>query len=70
MSLGKRLREERYRLGLSQAALGAAGAVRMQAQSLYESDQRRPNSDYLAAIAAAGVDILYVITGKRSNPTD
>jgi len=66
MSFGERLREERQRLGLSQTVLGEAGSVRVQAQRLYEQNKRKPDSDYLAAIAASGVDILYVITGQRT----
>jgi len=65
MSLGIRLREERKRLGLTQDALGEIGGVRKQAQLLYEQDKFRPDSDYLAAVAASGVDVLYVITGRR-----
>jgi len=60
-----RLREERIRLGLTQEGLGKIGSVRVQAQRLYEQDKFSPNGNYLAAVADAGVDVLYVITGKR-----
>jgi len=70
MTFATRLREERIRLGLTQKQLGEAGGVRMQAQSHYENEQRRPDSDYLAAIDKAGVDILYVITGRRTPEQD
>lgn len=60
---GERLRSERLRLGLSQDAFGAIGGVRKQAQIKYEKGERRPNTEYLAAIAAAGVDVDYVLTG-------
>lgn len=36
-----------------------------QAQLKYESGTRSPDAAYLAALAAAGVDILYVLTGQR-----
>ncbi len=72
-SIGARLRQERERTGLSQtefAAIadraGVAGATR-QSQSLYEKGKRMPDAGYLAAIAVAGVDVLYVLTGQRSN---
>jgi len=65
VAFGQRLREERTRLGLTQKEFGEAGGVRMQAQSHYEAELRRPDIDYLAAVANAGVDILYVVTGKR-----
>lgn len=68
MDNSTRLREERERLGLSQEALGAIGGVRKQAQHLYESGARKPDMDYLSAVATAGVDVLYVLTGQRSQP--
>lgn len=66
VSFGERLREERLRLDLSQAAFGAAGGVTKKTQMLYESGDRSPDSVYLAAIAAAGVDLQYVLLGMRS----
>jgi len=65
MNYGKRLREERERLGLTQEAMGQIGGVRKRAQLHYEHCERRPDIDYLAALAGAGVDVLYVITGRR-----
>ncbi len=64
MGIGARLREERGRLGMSQEAFGARAGVRKQAQLLYEKDERSPDAAYLAAIAAAGADVLYVLTGQ------
>ena len=66
MDNSARLREERERLGLSQEALGVVGGVRKQAQHLYESGARKPDMDYLTAVASAGVDVLYVLTGQRT----
>lgn len=66
MGIADRLREERERLGLSQEALGVVGGVRKQAQHLYEKGERNPDSQYLAAIAAAGADVLYVVTGVHA----
>ncbi|MFY1663702.1 helix-turn-helix domain-containing protein [Pseudomonas sp. Pseu.R1] len=66
-SIGKRLRQERKRLKLTQSALGAIGGVEANAQGHYESGQRLPRADYLFRIAAAGVDISRVITGIDSN---
>ncbi len=68
MGIGERLFAERERLGLSQEAMGAAGGVRKQAQLLYEKDERHPDTRYLTAIAAAGADVLYILTGQRSQP--
>ncbi|TLX52867.1 transcriptional regulator [Stutzerimonas nosocomialis] len=64
--LGERLREERKRLGLSQADFGALGGVKANAQGKYESDERSPDAAYLNGIMAAGVDVLYVLTGSRT----
>lgn len=62
-----RLREERKRTGLTQTELAEIGGVLKNAQSLYESGARKPDSDYLQAIARAGVDLGYVILGKRGS---
>lgn len=63
--IGERLREERERLRLSQAAFGEIGGVKANAQGKYESSERFPGADYLEAVAAQGVDVLYVVTGER-----
>ena len=67
--LGERLREERKRLGLSQADFGALGGVKANAQGKYEADERSPDATYLTGVMAAGVDLLYVLTGKRTPVT-
>lgn len=61
--IGFRLRKERERLGLSQRVFGEIGGVEANAQGKYESGDRAPKADYLAAVAAQGVDVLFVITG-------
>ena len=66
MSIGARLKSERLRLGLSQAAIGGIGGVEVNAQGQYESGKRIPRADYLALIASAGVDVLFVVTGNHS----
>ncbi|MBP7242930.1 helix-turn-helix transcriptional regulator [Amaricoccus sp.] len=65
-SIGTRLRSERRRLGLGQEAFGALGGVGRASQVGYEADRRAPGADYLAGIAAHGVDVLYVVTGRRT----
>lgn len=66
MSIGTRLKSERLRLGLSQAAIGTIGGVAVNAQSRYENGGRLPRADYLASVAKAGIDILFVVTGSRA----
>lgn len=64
-TVGERLREERLRLGLSQAELGTAAGVQKQAQLKYEKGERAPDTSYLVAIADAGADVQYIVTGVR-----
>ncbi|KUM45032.1 helix-turn-helix domain-containing protein [Pseudomonas sp. EpS/L25] len=64
-ALGDRLRQERDRLQLTQDELGQLGGVNRNSQGKYEKGERNPDSVYLEAVAAAGVDVLYVLTGKR-----
>lgn len=61
-----RLKEERKRLGLNQDEFAALGGVKKGAQFNYENGSRTPDSDYLAAVAAAGVDVLYLLTGEHA----
>ncbi|MFG0633040.1 helix-turn-helix domain-containing protein [Pseudomonas sp. xss_2] len=63
---GPRLREERERLGLTQRVFGDIGGVEPNAQGKYESGERTPRVDYLAAVAAKGVDALYVLSGQHT----
>lgn len=64
---GERLKRERSRLGLNQSEFAALGAVKQRAQYQYEKGMRRPNSDYLSAIATAGVDVCYLLTGEKTS---
>ena len=65
MSFGKRLKEERKRLKLTQPQLAEKAGTTKSTQLLYEKDTMRANSDYLAAIAYVGIDVSYVLTGQR-----
>ena len=67
MEFFERLREERKRLKLKGTELAAIGGVSAVSQSNYERGSRVPDGNYLAAIAAAGVDVQYVLTGQRSS---
>ena len=66
MSFGARLAEERKRLGLKQAEFAALVGTDVPKQSLYENDRRELRADYLARLAGAQVDIVYILTGRRS----
>lgn len=71
LPIGERLREERERMNKTQSefaaiaeAVGVPGATR-QSQARYEKGLQAPNAGYLAAVASAGVDVMYVLTGRR-----
>ena len=66
MDAGSRLKAERQRLGMTQEEFGTSCGVLKGAQINYESGKRHPDTDYLAAAAQIGVDVLYVITGQHS----
>ena len=66
MSFGTRLAEERKRLGLKQAEFAELVGTDVPKQSLYENDRRELRADYLARLAGAKVDIVYILTGHRS----
>jgi len=67
--ISKRLHEERKRLRLSQEKFAALGGVHRRTQTGYEKGNRNPDAAYLSAIAAAGADVLYIITGIRATIT-
>jgi transcriptional regulator with XRE-family HTH domain len=64
-AIGDRLRRERERLGLSQTDFAALAGASKRAQIRYEAGERSPDAEYLARLARHGVDVLWVITGKR-----
>ena len=66
--IAERLKSERENLGLSQQALADRLSISLRSQQNYEKGDRNPDSAYLAAIAAAGADVLYILTGQRSQP--
>ena len=65
-SFGERLKAERTRLGLSQAAFAKAGGVRRATQHFYENDVRTPDIRYLESIQAAGANIEFLVLGRRT----
>ena len=67
MSFGARLAEERKRLGLKQAEFAALVGTDVPKQSLYENDKRELRAEYLAKLSEARVDVVYVLTGARSD---
>lgn len=68
LPIGERLKEERERLGKNQTDFAALGGAGRKTQFNYETGERAPDGAYLAAIAAAGADVLYILTGQRGAP--
>lgn len=67
VSIGGRLREVREGLGMNQTDFAALAGATRQTQSNYEKGERVPDALYLAAIAAAGGDVRYILTGIRES---
>lgn len=63
MSIGARLREERERLGLSQADLAEKTGVHRNTQARYESDRATLPSAYVATLDSLAFDVDYVLHG-------
>lgn len=66
LDFSARLKEERKRLGLNQETFGTVAGVSQMSQLNYEKGARKPDADYLMAIAKHGVDVAYLLTGLRS----
>lgn len=66
MNFGARLAEERKRLGLKQAEFAGLVGTEAPKQSLYENGRRELRADYLARLAEADVDVVYILTGRRN----
>ena len=68
-SISDRLREQRDAIGLSQQALADACGISLRSQQNYEKGLRSPDADYLAALHAQEVDVLYILTGQHNPAT-
>jgi transcriptional regulator with XRE-family HTH domain len=68
MHAGERLKEERERLGFNQADFAAVAGATRKTLFNWESGAASPNAAALASWAEAGLDVLYVVTGQRSQP--
>lgn len=65
--IGKRLKEERERLKLSQTDFAALAGAAKRTQIDWEKDASSPTAEQLSALFLSGVDIQYVVTGVRSS---
>ena len=53
-------------MNLSQEEFAALGGMKKGAQFNYENGSRFPDAEYLSAIARAGVDVQFLLTGSPS----
>ena len=67
--LGERLRDARVRLGLSQDAVAASCGVSREMWGKYERGHSVPGGEVLAAVAALGADVRYILTGLPAGYT-
>ncbi|UCU93352.1 helix-turn-helix domain-containing protein [Hydrogenophaga taeniospiralis] len=63
--LGARLKDAREAQGFSQKDLAAAGGVTRFTQAGYENEATEPNTGYLKSIQETGIDLHYILTGRR-----
>lgn len=68
MDVANRLKSERERLGLNQPQFAELASVGKTTVINWEKGASSPNAVQLSALASAGVDVLYVVTGQRSQP--
>jgi transcriptional regulator with XRE-family HTH domain len=69
VTIEERLKEERGRLGLNQTDFAALAGRTKKTLIDYEKGATSPDAKFLAAIAAEGADVQYILTGVRSlNP--
>jgi len=65
---GKRLKQERDRLGLSQAEFAQKVGVHRNTQVRYEGGTREPDADYLSRLNEIGVDTGFLFFGQKTDP--
>ena len=68
MDISTRLQEERKRLGLTQEAVATQLGATKRSVINWEGGAALPGAEVLARYAAAGADVLYILTGQRSQP--
>ncbi len=65
-AIGARIREERIRLGQTQLRFADAVGCSKSGLLKWEKGECTPNALVLAVCAELGVDLLYVVTGRRA----
>ncbi len=67
MNIGKRIAEERKRLGFTQAAFAEKMGISLSSQKRYETGERMPSIDYVIAASGLGVDARYIASATRES---
>ncbi len=65
-NISKRLLKERKRLELNQDKMAKIGGVAKRTYCNYEAGNRDPMGSFFTAIAKAGMDVKYILTGIQS----
>lgn len=68
-TFGNRLKEQRKKLGLTQAKIAEKCGISMRMWGDYERDKYQPRSETLFLLAKEGIDIDYVMTGNAAENT-
>ncbi len=68
--MGIRLREERVRLNREQAEMAELLGAKPRTYQDWERGVSAVSSEFLGTAAALGVDVLYVLTGQRTEPVE
>lgn len=66
MTIGDRIRDERERLGLTQPVFAAAANTKKGSIINWEKGASAPTAFQLEGLATLGVDVQYIVTGRRS----
>lgn len=64
--IGERIKEERMRLGFTQPVLAEQAGAKKRTLIDWEKGVSSPTALQLQAMADVGLDVQYVVTGKRS----
>lgn len=68
-NIAERIKEERERLGLSQAKFGSIAGVSKQTVITWEKGNTSPTAVQLNEMSLSGLDAMYVLLGQRTPST-
>lgn len=68
MGIHFRIKQERERIGLTQAGLADAINTTRRSVVNWETEAAQPPAVAVAAMSGCGMDVLYILTGQRSQP--